>query len=98
MRAFPYPHPGEILQEEFLVPFGLSHYRLAKGIDVAQTHIGEIVAGRRSITAHTALHLSRFFGTTDIFWLNLQAAYEAGKDRYQLVDVLAKIERYRRVD
>lgn len=94
MRATPYPHPGEILQEEFLVPFGLSQYRLAKGIDVAQTRIGEIVAGRRSITADTALRLSRFFGTTDVFWLNLQVAHDMAKAKDALTDVLAAIVPY----
>ncbi len=96
MRAIPYPHPGEILQEEFLVPFGLSQYKLAKGIGVAQTRIGEIVAGRRSISADTALRLSRFFGTTDVFWLNLQVAHDVAATKDALTDVLAAIEPYHR--
>lgn len=94
MRAIPYPHPGEILQEEFLVPFGLSQYKLAKCIGVAQTRIGEIVAGRRSISADTALRLSRFFGTTDVFWLNLQVAHDVATAKDALTDVLAAIDPY----
>jgi len=96
MRAIPYPHPGEILQEEFLVPFGLSQYKLAKAIGVAQTRIGEIVAGRRSISADTALRLSRFFGTTDEFWLNLQVAHDVAAAKDALTDVLAAIEPHHR--
>jgi addiction module HigA family antidote len=94
MRSIPYPHPGEILQEEFLTPFGMSQYRLAKSIDVKQTRIGEIIAGRRSVTADTALRLARFFGTSDGFWLNLQMAHDAAKAKDALVDVLARIEPY----
>lgn len=94
MRSIPYPHPGEILQEEFLTPFGMSQYRLAKSIDVKQTRIGEIIAGRRSVTADTALRLARFFGTSDGFWLNLQMAHDAAKARDALAEVLARIEPY----
>ncbi len=94
MRSIPYPHPGEILQEEFLTPFGMTPYRLAKSIDVKQTRIGEIIAGRRSITADTALRLARFFGTSEVFWLNLQMAHDAAKARDELADVLARIEPY----
>ena len=76
-------HPGEILLEEFLEPLGLSQYRLAKDISVAPRRINEIVHGKRAITADTALRLSRYFGTTDRFWLNLQTRYalELEKDR-----------------
>lgn len=94
MRSIPYPHPGEILQEEFLTPFGMSQYRLAKSIDVKQTRIGEIIAGRRSVTADTALRLARFFGTSDGFWLNLQMAHDAAKAKDALAEVLARIEPY----
>jgi addiction module HigA family antidote len=69
-------HPGEVLEEEFLKPFGLSKYRLAQALHVSATRIGEIVAGNREITAETALLLSRCFGTTPEFWLNLQAQYD----------------------
>ena len=76
-------HPGEILLEEFLKPFGLSQYRLAKGISVPPRRINEIVHGKRAVTADTALRLSRFFGTSDRFWLNLQTRFdlEVQKDR-----------------
>ena len=76
-------HPGEILQEEFLVPMGLSQYRVAKEISVPPRRINEIVHGKRSITADTALRLARYFGTSERFWLNLQARYdlEIEKDR-----------------
>jgi len=76
-------HPGEVLIEEFLGPMGISQYRLAKDISVPPRRINEIVHGKRSITADTALRLSRFFGTTERFWMNLQARYdlEVEKDR-----------------
>jgi addiction module HigA family antidote len=76
-------HPGEILQEEFLKPLGISQYRLAKDINVPARRINEIVKEKRSISANTALRLARYFGTTDRFWLNLQARYdlEIEKDR-----------------
>ena len=80
-------HPGEILMEEFLEPLGLSQYRLAKDISVPPRRINEIVHGKRSITADTALRLARFFGTTERFWLNLQVRYdlEVEKDRLEKV-------------
>ncbi len=76
-------HPGEVLLEDYLVPLGLSQYRLAKGISVSPRRINEIVHGKRSISADTALRLSRFFGTSERFWLNLQNRYdlEIEKDR-----------------
>ena len=90
-------HPGEVLLEEFLQPLGLSQYRLAKGISVPPRRINEIVKGKRSITADTALRLGRFFGTTEAFWLNLQGHYdlEVEKDRLgpaleQQVEVLVR--------
>jgi antitoxin HigA-1 len=69
-------HPGEVLQEEFLKPHGISQYRLSKSIGVQETRISAIVAGKRAITADTALRLAAFFGTTQQFWLNLQNAYD----------------------
>jgi addiction module HigA family antidote len=76
-------HPGEILQEEFLAPLGVSQYQLAKTVNVPARRINEIVHGQRRITADTALRLSRYFGTSERFWLNLQARYdlEVEKDR-----------------
>jgi antitoxin HigA-1 len=82
-RKAPPVHPGEILLQEFLHPLGLSQYRLAKDISVPPRRINEIVHGARAITADTALRLSRYFGTSERFWLNLQARYdlEVEKDR-----------------
>ncbi len=75
-RDFPPITPGEVLEEEFLKPMGLSQYRLAKEIHVSPRRINEIVKGKRSITADTALRLGRYFGTTAQFWVNLQSSYE----------------------
>jgi addiction module HigA family antidote len=69
-------HPGEILMEEFLKPLGISQYRLAKDIHVPARRINEIVQGKRSISADTALRLSRYFNLSERFWLNLQARYD----------------------
>jgi addiction module HigA family antidote len=76
-------HPGEILLEEFLGPLGVSQYRLAKAVDVPARRINEIVHGQRRISADTALRLARYFGTSERFWINLQARYdlEVEKDR-----------------
>ena len=82
-RKLPPIHPGEILLEEFLIPMGISQYRLAKDIGVPPRRINEIVRGQRAITADTALRLARYFRTTERFWLNLQTRYdlEMVKDR-----------------
>ena len=76
-------HPGEILLEEFLKPLGISQYKLAKDISVPPRRINEIVQGKRSVTADTALRLSRYFGLSERFWLNLQSRYdlEVEKDK-----------------
>ena len=76
-------HPGEILLEEFLEPMGITQYRLAKDVTVPPRRINEIVHGKRGISADTALRLSKYFGTTERFWLNLQTRYdlEVEKDR-----------------
>lgn len=78
-------HPGEILLEEFLTPMEISQYRLAKDINVPARRINEIVLGKRSISADTALRLSEYFGMSEKFWLNLQMKYnlEIEKDRLQ---------------
>ncbi len=68
--------PGEILREEFLAPLGISAYRLARDIHVQQTRVAEILAGRRAISADTALRLARYLGTTPQLWLNLQAHHD----------------------
>jgi len=83
-------HPGEILQEEFLEPMGISQYRLAKGLNVSARRINEIVHGKRAITAETALRLGRFFGTTAQFWLNLQSHYDLETEIDRLGDTLEK--------
>lgn len=75
-RDFDPIHPGEILLEEFLRPMGISQYRLAKDISVPQRRISEIVQGKRSVTADTALRLGRYFGIEAQFWLNLQSRYD----------------------
>lgn len=75
-RDFDPIHPGEILLEEFLRPMNISQYRLAKDISVPQRRISEIVRGKRSITADTALRLGRFFGMEAQFWMNLQSRYD----------------------
>ncbi len=72
-------HPGEILREEFLKPLGISAYELAKRLHVPAPRINDIVLERRGISADTAVRLSRFFGTTEQFWLNLQGAYEVSR-------------------
>lgn len=69
-------HPGEILSEDFLKPLGISEYRLAKAMDVPPRRINEIVHGKRSITADTALRLGKAFGMEARFWMNLQARYD----------------------
>jgi addiction module HigA family antidote len=76
-------HPGEILLEEFLGPLEVSQYQLAKAVDVPARRINEIVHGQRRISADTALRLARYFGTSERFWINLQARYdlEVEKDR-----------------
>ena len=93
-REIPYPTPGEILLEEFLKPMGITQYRLAKGIGVPQRRIGEIIAGKRSVTPDTGLRLSRFFGTSDGFWIGLQTDYDTARAKDALSDVLSRIHRF----
>lgn len=94
MRTVPYPHPGEILKEEFLEPMGITAYRLSKSIDVPQTRISDILAGERSITADTGLRLSRFFGTSDEFWVKLQLDYDTATVRERIGAQLEHIRRW----
>jgi addiction module HigA family antidote len=75
-NRIPFPHPGETLREDFLRPLGMSVNRLALELRVPATRLSEIVHGRRSVTADTALRLGRYFNTTPKFWLNLQSAYD----------------------
>lgn len=83
-------HPGEILAEEFLSPLGISQYRLAKDISVPPRRINEIVLGKRAITVGTALRLSRYFGTSERFWINLQTHYDLEVEKDRLGDRLEK--------
>ncbi len=87
-------HPGEVLREEFLVPMGVSQYRLAKEIGVTEARISAICSGKRGITADTALRLAAFFGTTSAFWLGLQADYDTEEAAVELADTLARIHRF----
>jgi antitoxin HigA-1 len=93
-RENPYPTPGEILLEEFLKPMEITQYRLAKEIGVPQRRIGEIVAGKRAVTVDTGLRLSRFFGTSDGFWVGLQTDYDTAQAKDALSDVLSRIRRF----
>ncbi|MDP7104056.1 MAG: HigA family addiction module antitoxin [SAR202 cluster bacterium] len=81
-------HPGEILLEEFLKPFGISQYRLAKDIGVSPRRINEIVHGNRGIAADTALRMARYFGTSERFWLNLQTRYDLETEKERLEECL----------
>jgi addiction module HigA family antidote len=92
MRKVAYPHPGEILMEEFLKPMGITQYRLAKEIGVPQRRIGEIVAGTRGVTTDTGLRLARFFGMSEGFWIGLQSDYDREMTKDTLAKELAKIK------
>lgn len=83
-------HPGEILFEDYLNPMGISQYRLAKEISVPARRINEIVHGKRSISADTALRLARFFGTTELFWVNLQTRYDMEVEKDKLAGRLER--------
>ena len=83
-------HPGEILMKEFMKPMGITQYRLAKDINVPARRINEIVHAKRSITANTALRLSRYFGTSEQFWMNLQVRYDMELEKDLLGDKLEK--------
>ncbi len=84
--------PGELLREEFLVPMGLTQYRVAKEIGVSAQRIGEIVAGRRAITADTDLRLCRLFGLSNGYWLRAQAAYDTEVAEKELAATLRRIK------
>ncbi len=84
-------HPGEVLLEDFLEPLGVTQHRLAVSIGVPPRRINEIVHGKRRITADTALRLSRFFGTTDRFWLNLQTRFDLEMQKDHLGTALEDI-------
>ena len=87
-------HPGEVLQEEFLVPLEISAYRLSKDIGIPQTRVSEIIKGNRRITADTALRLSQYFGTTAKFWLGLQDDYDIEEGYKEMGAVIDAIPRH----
>jgi addiction module HigA family antidote len=87
--------PGELLREEFLTPMGISQYRLAKEIGVPAQRIGEIVAGKRAVTADTDLRLCRFFGLSDGYWLRAQTAHDTEVAQSALAKTLSKIKPWR---
>jgi addiction module HigA family antidote len=84
-------HPGEILNEEFLVPLGISAYKLSKSIGVQQTRISLILKGERGITADTAMRLAKYFGTSPEFWMNLQIEYDLRKAKTEIKEILDNI-------
>ncbi|MCB8953334.1 MAG: HigA family addiction module antidote protein [Ardenticatenales bacterium] len=88
MRDYAPIHPGEILREEFLLPMGISQYRLARDIGVPPMRISKIVRGERSITADTALRLARYFGMSVEFWMGIQAHYDVEVAKMALADRL----------
>lgn len=85
-------HPGEILEEEFLKPMGITAYRLSQAIGVPQTRTSQILKGRRRITADTALRLSKYFGTSSKFWLGLQNDFDIEEEMKNIKKELEKIE------
>ncbi len=89
-------HPGEILNEEFLKPLNISAYRLSKDTEIPQTRISQIIKGKRSITADTALRLSIYFGTSPKFWLGLQDDYDIEEESKSKKDVFKRIKRIRK--
>ena len=93
MRAVTAVSPGEMLEQEFLKPLGLTKYRLAKDIGVPAQRIGDIVAGKRSITADTDLRLCRYFGLSDGWWLRGQVNYDTAIARESMGEALARISR-----
>jgi antitoxin HigA-1 len=90
-NRLPNIHPGEILRLEFLEPLDITPYRLSKDLGVAQTRIGEILSEKRSITADTALRLSRYFGNSAQFWLNLQTQYDLRQAQEKNREIYSRI-------
>lgn len=94
MEQLPNIHPGEVLQEEFLIPLQITAYRLAKDISIPQTRISEILKGNRRITADTALRLSYYFGNSPKFWLGLQNDYDLEEELVSKKNDLAGIRQF----
>lgn len=91
MREIAPVSPGEMLEQEFLIPLGMTKYRLAKELGVPPQRIGDIIAGKRAVTADTDLRLCRFFGMSDGWWLRLQAKYDTAMAKASMTDVLNAI-------
>jgi addiction module HigA family antidote len=87
-------HPGEVLQEEFLIPLGLSAYKLSKDIGIPQTRVSEILKGNRRVTADTALRLSKYFGNSAKFWLGLQDDFDIEEEEHLKSKEFESIEHY----
>jgi addiction module HigA family antidote len=94
MKKLKNTHPGEVLQEEFLIPFGLSAYKLSKDIGIPQTRVSEILKGNRRITADTALRLSKYFGNSAKFWLGLQSDYDIEEEEHKKSKDFQSIEHF----
>lgn len=93
MKKLPNIHPGEVLLEEFLTPMGISQNALARAIGVPPRRINEIVLGKRAISADTALRLAKTFGTSESFWMGLQADYELEEARIGMAATLDQVQR-----
>lgn len=89
--------PGELLKEEFLEPMGISQYRLAKETGIPAQRIGQIVLGKRRVTADTDLRLCKFFGLTDGYWMRVQVAYDTEVEKRRLAPELAKIRPWNKI-
>ena len=98
MEQLPNIHPGEVLQEEFLLPLKLSAYRLSKEIGIPQTRVSEIIKGRRRVTADTALRLSYYFGTSAKFWLGLQDDYDIEEETKAKKSELESIKKNSKIE
>jgi len=96
MKKLKNTHPGEILQEEFLLPLEISAYKLSKDIGIPQTRISSIIKGKRRITADTALRLSKYFGNSAKFWLGLQDDFDIEEEKNQKKAELKAIKQYDR--
>ena len=93
-NKIPEVHPGEILEEEFLKPLGISAYRLAKETKIPATRISQIIKGKRRITADTALRFGKFFGNSADFWMGIQMEYDLRKEKADIKCVLEEIKEY----
>ena len=88
-------HPGEILNEEFLIPMNISAYKLSKDLEIPQTRISQIIKGNRRITADTALRLSNYFGNSPKFWMGLQDDYDLEETLFNKTEIFKSIKRHK---